>query len=130
MAQVITVTEMARSFSDIIARVYHKGEEFDIKKGANIVAHISAPKPANQRVVAQKGSGWDKDTEVEFLQRVEAIKAESRNKPPKKPMTFGEIIKYMQSRPSRLSEEECDEFEDRIKENRRAIQWREGSVWD
>lgn len=45
MSRLISVTEMVRSFSDIISRVYYKGEVFDIKKGDNIVARISPIKP-------------------------------------------------------------------------------------
>lgn len=33
MPKVITVTDMVRSFSDIIGRVHYQGESFDIKKG-------------------------------------------------------------------------------------------------
>lgn len=41
MAQIIRATEVVRSFSDIMNRVYYKGESFDIQKGHNIVARIS-----------------------------------------------------------------------------------------
>lgn len=41
MVQVIRATELVRSFSDIMNRVYYKGESFDIQKGQNIVARIS-----------------------------------------------------------------------------------------
>ena len=44
MRHLVTVTQIVRNFGDIIGRVYYKGEEFDIKKGANIVAHLSPPK--------------------------------------------------------------------------------------
>ncbi|PCJ22799.1 MAG: antitoxin [Rickettsiales bacterium] len=44
MTKLITVTDMIRSFSDIVARVYYKGEIFDIKKGHNIVARLSPAK--------------------------------------------------------------------------------------
>lgn len=51
MSRLITITEAARSFSDIIARVYYRGEEFDIKKGNQIVAHISPSKnPATLKI--------------------------------------------------------------------------------
>jgi hypothetical protein len=45
-SHLITVTEAVRSFGDLIGRVYYKGEEFDIKKGSQIVAHIG---PSKQR---------------------------------------------------------------------------------
>lgn len=41
MAQIIRATEVVRSFSDIMNRVYYKGESFDIQKGHNIVARIT-----------------------------------------------------------------------------------------
>ena len=41
MPKVITVTDMVRSFSDIIGQVYYQGATFDIKKGANIVARLA-----------------------------------------------------------------------------------------
>lgn len=44
MPKLITITEMIRSFSDIIGRVHYKRETFDIKKGANIVARLSPAK--------------------------------------------------------------------------------------
>jgi hypothetical protein len=44
MAFLITVTEAVRSFAEIIGRVYHKGEAFDIKKGTPVVAHLSSKK--------------------------------------------------------------------------------------
>ncbi len=44
MPKLITVTDMMRSFSDIVGRVYYKGETFDIKKGTNVVARLSPTK--------------------------------------------------------------------------------------
>lgn len=44
MAKLITVTNLVRSFSDIVGRVYYQRETFDIKKGANIVARLSPAK--------------------------------------------------------------------------------------
>ncbi|MDC0864755.1 antitoxin [Rickettsiaceae bacterium] len=44
MIKLITATDVVRSFSDIIGRVYYKGETFEIKKGNNIVARLSPAK--------------------------------------------------------------------------------------
>ena len=44
MIYLITVTEAVRSFADIIGRVYYKGDEYEIKKGNQIVAHIGPAK--------------------------------------------------------------------------------------
>lgn len=50
MPKLITATDMIRSFSDIVSRVYYKGETFDIKKGNNIVARLS---PAKSRATIE-----------------------------------------------------------------------------
>lgn len=47
MLKIITVTEMMRSFSDIVGRVHYKGESFNIKKGTNIVARLSPVKASS-----------------------------------------------------------------------------------
>ena len=52
MPKLITVTDLIRSFSDIIGRVYYKGESFDIKKGPNIVAMLS-PKSKSSMSVSE-----------------------------------------------------------------------------
>jgi antitoxin (DNA-binding transcriptional repressor) of toxin-antitoxin stability system len=44
MPKLITATNMIRSFSNIVGRVYYKGETFDIKKGNYIVARLSPVK--------------------------------------------------------------------------------------
>lgn len=51
MHKTITVTDAVRSFSDIIGRVYYKGETYDIKRGANIVAML-APAKAKSTITA------------------------------------------------------------------------------
>lgn len=40
MKKLITVTEIMRSFSDIVGRVYYKKDSYYIKKGHNIVARL------------------------------------------------------------------------------------------
>jgi len=52
MPKLITATDMMRSFSDIVGRVYYKGETFDIKKGGNIVARLS---PAKSKATIEIG---------------------------------------------------------------------------
>jgi|GEM_PF-2156552 hypothetical protein len=131
MTQVITVTEMARSFSDIIARVYHKGEEFDIKKGANIVAHISAPKPANDRVVAFQSATEELEWQNNVKKDLQAIREKyaKKNDAAPKTITFGGLMDIYESTP-RMSSEECDELESRIKQNRKDRNWRTGTPWN
>lgn len=52
MPELITITDMMRSFSDIVGRVYYKGESFDIKKGANIVARLSPAKGKSKLTIS------------------------------------------------------------------------------
>lgn len=40
MKKLVTVTDMMRSFSEIIGRVYYKQESYYIKRGHNIVARL------------------------------------------------------------------------------------------
>ncbi len=56
MPKTITVTNMARSFSNVIGEVYYKGETFDIKKGSNIVARLvpAEPKPTRTLKMLQE----------------------------------------------------------------------------
>jgi antitoxin (DNA-binding transcriptional repressor) of toxin-antitoxin stability system len=42
MAQIISVTEAARNFSDVINRVHYQGQTFLLTRGGNIVARITA----------------------------------------------------------------------------------------
>lgn len=44
MPKVITVTDLMRTFSDVIGKVYYQGDSFDITKGANVVARLSPPR--------------------------------------------------------------------------------------
>lgn len=41
MIERITVTEMVKSMSDVINKVYYRGDSFDIIKGKTIVAKLS-----------------------------------------------------------------------------------------
>ncbi|KAJ6645075.1 Ribonuclease VapC1 [Pseudolycoriella hygida] len=81
MPKVITVTDMVRSFSDIIGRVHYQGESFDIKKGANIVAKIMPVKPNNTIAVKDlneffsNGPHLDKDDIEEFGEDINVVKS-------------------------------------------------------
>ena len=50
MTKIISVTDMARSISDVIGQVYYQHTSFDIKKGANIVAKLT---PVRKRTTAE-----------------------------------------------------------------------------
>ena len=43
--QVISVTEAARHFSEMINRVYYQGQTFLLTRGGTVVAQLSAPQP-------------------------------------------------------------------------------------
>ena len=81
MPKVITVTDMARSFSDIVGQVYYKGETFDIKRGANIVARITPVKSSNTIAVKDlndfflNGPHLDKDDIDKFEKDINAAKS-------------------------------------------------------
>jgi antitoxin (DNA-binding transcriptional repressor) of toxin-antitoxin stability system len=45
-AKKISATEAARSFSDVVARVRYRGEEFVVEKGGEAVCRISPVGPA------------------------------------------------------------------------------------
>jgi antitoxin (DNA-binding transcriptional repressor) of toxin-antitoxin stability system len=49
--KVISVTDLSRTFSDIIGRVHYMREEYEIKKGTNIVARLS-PASFKQTITA------------------------------------------------------------------------------
>jgi antitoxin (DNA-binding transcriptional repressor) of toxin-antitoxin stability system len=46
-AKKISATDAARSFSDVVARVRYRGEEFVVEKGGEAVCRISPMGPVN-----------------------------------------------------------------------------------
>lgn len=46
MTEVMTVTEAARNFSDVINRVYYQGKSFALVRNGSVVAHLTPPPPA------------------------------------------------------------------------------------
>ena len=46
MAKKIGATEAARSFSDVVARVHYRGEEFLVEKGGQTMCRISPVGPS------------------------------------------------------------------------------------
>ncbi|HJD56703.1 antitoxin [Candidatus Tisiphia endosymbiont of Ptychoptera albimana] len=81
MPKVITVTDMVRSFSDIIGRVHYQGESFDIKKGTNIVARLvpTQNKPTltlgELNEFFENGPHLDKDDIEGFEEDINVIKS-------------------------------------------------------
>lgn len=45
-AELVTVTEVSRRFSDIINRVQYQNRSYLLTRGGQVVAHLSAPTPA------------------------------------------------------------------------------------
>ncbi|MCC8483346.1 MAG: antitoxin [Rickettsia endosymbiont of Labidopullus appendiculatus] len=91
MPKVITVTDMVRSFSDIIGRVHYQGESFDIKKGTNIVARLvpTQNKPAltlgELNEFFENGPHLSEEDILEFKQEIAKVK---------KIKSTGDIIKW------------------------------------
>lgn len=80
MAKVISATDMARSFSDVIGQVYYKGVSFDIKKGANIVARLTPTQNKSTLTLGElkeflmEGPHLDKDDIDEFETEITRVK--------------------------------------------------------
>lgn len=81
MPKLITVTDMIRSFSDVIGQVHYKGEIFDVKKGAHIVARLSPVKSKNTIAIKDlneffsTGPHLDKDDLTKFTQDINGLKS-------------------------------------------------------
>lgn len=58
----ISATDAARSFSDVVARVHYRGEEFVVEKGGEAVCRISPV-----------GQGAAKSTIADLLQLLETM---------------------------------------------------------
>lgn len=76
MATVVSATDAARNFSDLLNRVRYRGESFDIVRGGEVVASISAATRARATAVEliaalRKVSAPD-DGFADDLERVQA----------------------------------------------------------
>ena len=89
MTFLITVSEAVRSFGDIIGRVYYKGEEFEIKKGKNIVARIIPAKNRHTLQVSELNAFFAKAPRLaegdadSFLKDIEDFRANIKESPSK-----------------------------------------------
>ena len=52
MPSIITVTEVVRSFSNVIARVHYKHESFNVKKGNHILAKLTPVDSQSVKITA------------------------------------------------------------------------------
>ncbi|EER22055.1 MULTISPECIES: type II toxin-antitoxin system antitoxin VapB [spotted fever group] len=82
MAQIIRATEFVRSFSDIMNRVYYKGESFDVQKG--IVARITPAeiKPSiairDLEEAFKNGPHLDPEDADQFMKNIEEIRRNTK----------------------------------------------------
>jgi antitoxin (DNA-binding transcriptional repressor) of toxin-antitoxin stability system len=56
MPKTISITECARSFSEVIGRVNYRREEFNIKKGKQIVARLIPGRPNSNVLIKDLGA--------------------------------------------------------------------------
>lgn len=73
MPEIISVTEAARNFSDVINRVYYQGQSYLLTRGGAVVAQLSAPGtpftgqewlrrwPDRPRLDAEDAAAWEDD---------------------------------------------------------------------
>ncbi|MEG8229981.1 antitoxin [Candidatus Rickettsia tasmanensis] len=84
MAQIIRATEFVRSFSDIMNRVYYKGESFDVQKGSHIVARITPAeiKPSvavrDLEEAFKNGPHLDPEDADQFMKNLEEIRRNTK----------------------------------------------------
>ena len=58
-ARVISATEAARGFGDLLARVRYRGETFHIRRGTKIVATLG-PAPRRPATGPELAEAWDR----------------------------------------------------------------------
>jgi antitoxin (DNA-binding transcriptional repressor) of toxin-antitoxin stability system len=80
----ITATEAARNFSDLLNRVRYRGETFDILRGGEVVARISAPVERRRVTASDLVSALAAVTgaDPEFASDLERIQADQPSLPP------------------------------------------------
>ena len=78
MAKTVTVTEAARNFSDVVNRVFYRGESMDLTRGGTVVARLvpagAIEAPTGREVLA----GW-KTLPHLSVEEAEAFAAEIEN---------------------------------------------------
>jgi hypothetical protein len=88
-ATVLTATEAARGFGDLLARVRYRGEAFLIRRGRTIVARLG-PAPPSGVSGSAAAAAWSlrprlTAREAELLGRDLAAARKSSNRPPEDP---------------------------------------------
>jgi len=83
--EAITATEAARSFSDLLNRVYYQGQQFDIQRGRDIVACLVPPGPKGDLPVGQLNQVFaelprlDLDDAEAFAREIRLLRQEMRS---------------------------------------------------
>jgi len=81
MVKLITVTEMTRKISDVLGRVYYKGESFDIKKGSHVVARLAPASRKSTTAISELneffkcGPHLEKEDANEFEKAIKEVKS-------------------------------------------------------
>ena len=84
MEKKITATELAKSLSDVLNRVYYRGESFVIERNGDVVATLGPAKPEKAATVGEliehlKKIHWPLEG---FADDLEAIQASQRKVEP------------------------------------------------
>lgn len=89
-SNLLTATEAARNFSEVLDRVSHKGASYDIRRGREVVARIVPARPAPSRisvpeleVLLQRGPRLSSEEAGSFEKDVAALRR--RLRPPRDP---------------------------------------------
>ncbi len=69
MATTLTVTEAARNFSDVVNKVFYRGESMDLTRGGKIVARLV---PVMEAEAPTGGEVWDAWQSIPHLPTEEA----------------------------------------------------------
>ena len=78
MVKLITVT---RKISDVLGRVYYKGESFDVKKGSHVVARLTPAGRKSTTAISElneffkSGPHLEKEDANEFEKEIKEIKS-------------------------------------------------------
>lgn len=83
----ITATEAGRSFSDVVARVRYRGEEFIVEKGGEAVCRISPVGPGAARSTIGDVLRWLDETPIPDKDYRDVVTTLARKQPklPKSP---------------------------------------------
>ena len=58
MAKILTVTEAARNFSDVVNKVFYRGESMDLTRGGKVVARLMPANHAEAPIGGQVLEAW------------------------------------------------------------------------